>query len=119
MLKSCGCCLLALFALFLLVALSLVVGFSLYLAVATNFLSTSSSSSSSSSLLSSTSNRSPLIYSVGGSFKVLSGDVFTLRLLNQSSPEYVRKATRYEGMVSAFEYKRKGMGKKGKVSSTR
>lgn len=104
MLKSCGCCLLALFALFLLVALSLVVGFSLYLAVATNFLSTSSSSSSSSSsLLSSTSNRSPLIYSVGGSFKVLSGDVFTLRLLNQSSPEYVRKATRYEGMVSAFE----------------
>lgn len=109
-LKSCGCCLLVLFAVLLLVGLSLLVGFSLYLAVATNFLSTSSTSSfsafspffSSSSSASGGGRGSSLVYSVSGNFKVVGGDDFTLRLLNQTSIEYVRKATRYEGMVSVY-----------------
>ena len=82
--KSFGCCILILVATLVLIILSLVVGFSLYLAIVTNFMSKSSS----------------LIYSISGNFKVVSGDTFTIRLLNQSSDDYVRKTTRYDEIVS-------------------
>lgn len=81
--KSCGCCVLMLIATLVLVSLSLVVGFSLYLTVVTNFLS-----------------KTPLVYSISGNFKVTSGDNFSMRLLNQTSEEYIRKSTRYESIVS-------------------
>ena len=68
------------------VSLSLVVGFSLYLTVMTNFMS-----------------KTPLVYSISGNFKVISGDNFNMRLLNQTSEEYIQKSFRYENIVSIFD----------------
>jgi len=53
------------------------------LAVVTNFLT-----------------KTPLIYAISGNFKVVSGDNFSIRLLNKTSEDYVRKSARYESLVS-------------------
>lgn len=81
--KSCGCCVLIILGVLILITLSLVLGFSLYLAIVTNLIAKSS-----------------FVYSISGNFKVTSGDSFTLRLLNQTSPEFVKRAARYETIVS-------------------
>lgn len=81
--KSCGCCILIILGILILVTLSVVLGFSLYLAIVTNFLSKTS-----------------FVYSISGNFKVNSGDTFTIRLLNQTSQDFIKKSTRYNSIVS-------------------
>ena len=68
-------------ALVIISALATVVGFSVYLAMLTNL------------------HRSAQ-FTVNGSFKVESGDNFNIKLLNTTSAEFVRKANKYETIVS-------------------
>ena len=81
---SCGCCALTLLAMVIISALATVVGFSIYLAMITNLHKSSQ-----------------LI--LNGSLKVQSGDDFNMKLLNTSSPEFIRKANKYETIVSIVE----------------
>lgn len=83
LIRSCGCCLLIVLVAIILLSLSIVLGFSLYLAIVTNFLT-----------------EQTFAYGMSGNFRIVSGDSFTIRLLNQTSSEFCTKATRYERIVS-------------------
>lgn len=85
MAKSACCCLFILMVAIFIVSLSIVIGFSLYLTVVTSFFNNGGES---------------LVYKITGNFKVSSGDHFTLRLLNRTSDDFVRRATRYNSIVS-------------------
>lgn len=92
MAKSVCCCLLVLMVTIFIISLSIVIGFSLYLTVATSFFNNNSES---------------LVYKITGNFKVTSGDYFTLRLLNRTSDDFVRRTTRYNSIVSYCLHKNK------------
>ncbi|XP_075585755.1 uncharacterized protein LOC124495271 isoform X3 [Dermatophagoides farinae] len=82
LIRSCGCCLLIVLVAIILLSLSIVLGFSLYLAIVTNLLT-----------------EQTFAYGMSGNFRIVSGDSFTIRLLNQTSSEFRRKATRYERIM--------------------
>lgn len=82
---SCGCCALTILALVIISALATVVGFSIYLAMITNLHKSS-----------------PL--TITGTMKVESGDDFHMKLINSSSPEFMRKANKYETIVSLYPF---------------
>lgn len=85
LIKSFGCCVLMLFVVLILLSLSIVLGFSLYLAIVTNLFT-----------------ETTFAYSLNGNFKIISGDNFTIKLINQTSAEFLKKSSRYEKIVSKY-----------------
>lgn len=85
LIKSFGCCVLMIFVVLILLSLSIVLGFSLYLAIVTNLFT-----------------ETTFAYSLNGNFKIISGDNFTIKLINQTSVEFLQKSSRYEKIVSKF-----------------
>ncbi|KAF7494464.1 Serine protease nudel [Sarcoptes scabiei] len=82
LIKSCGKFLLFVLIAITLISLSLVLGFSLYMIIVTNFLTETSN-----------------IYSLMGNFRITQGDDFNRVLLNESSIEFHQKAERYRTML--------------------